>query len=130
MARTYWNIYTYDSSNDTWIADGQIPAPNNTLTLGLSSTLQKIDLADGDEAIISPEVKYKKSNITFTWVSSGENDLSSLITKIENYIQNHTKIKIVDSQSTEHIGYFTNIRKNWIVGVSTTFDVEADFTYS
>ena len=123
MARTYWNVYIY--SGGSWVADGQIPTPNDTLTLGLSSTLKKINLADGDQAFITPETKYNKNDITFIWFS----DDGTVKSKIENYVKNNTKVKIIDSQNNEHIGRFTNIRSRWIVGIETTYDIEADFVY-
>jgi len=124
MARTYWNIYIY--SGGSWVADGQIPVPNDTLDLGLTSTLQKIQLADGDQAFIVPETKYNKDNLTFIWRNDTDGSIKS---KIESYVQNNTKVKIVDSLSNEHIGRFTNIRSHWIVGIETTYDIEAEFVY-
>jgi len=124
MARNTWSIYIY--SGGSWVADGSIYVPNDTLTLGLTSTHNKIVLADGDEAFITPETKYNKNPVTFIWYD----DDGTMKSKIEGYVQNNTKVKIVDSNSEEHIGRFKQIRARWLVGESPDkYDIEADFDY-
>lgn len=121
MARSNWNIYIY---NDGWVSDGTIYRPNDTLRLGISSTQQKIQLADGDNAFVTPENKYNEDDFTLVWYE----DDGTVKNKIETYVKNNSKLKIVDHLGNEYIGRFVSIRVNWIKGISPDrYDIEADF---
>lgn len=130
MARNTWSIYVDTNEDGTWTSDGTIAIPNDSIEIGYTSTQQKIKLANGDNAFIRPEIKYSDNPITFIWYDNGTGDINSLKTKIENYIQNNTKIKIVDHNNKSYIGRFIAIRSNWIVGLSPDiYDLEVDWEF-
>jgi len=124
MSRTSWNIYIKNSAN-SYDADGTIYRPNEDLEEALSSTHQKIRLADGTNAFVVPETSSSKEPLTFVWrgIVTGDN----LISKIEGYIDNDEELKITTHLSVDYIGRFLNIRKTHAVGQSDIWDVEAIF---
>ncbi len=126
MARQNWNVSTWDGS--AWNADGTIYRTNSDLELGRTSNQVKVRLADGTEGRITPNTKFVRDPTNFTWLEIDFSD--GLKTKIQGYITNHTKIKIVTQKSEEIIGYFLNIRRVWISGVEDTEDLEASFDRS
>lgn len=123
MARTYWDVY-YDIGAG-WVADGTLPRPNDTLTYNYSSTQTTVQLADGSKAYISPETKSNKETITFVWYW----DDGTYKTKIENYINNNTYLRIVTHVPVHLVGRFTSLRASHVVGLDDSYDLEATFEW-
>lgn len=119
-----WNVFLY-SSGGTWVADGTINRPNADLSVPILTTQQKIQLANGSKSFLTPEIKYVYDQIKFVWIA----DDSTIKDKIEAYIQNHDKVKIVTHYSgIEFIGRFTSITPIWLIGQEPDeWDIEAIF---
>ena len=124
MSRGTWNI-SYEASGGSWIPDGTIAPPNENLEIGLTSTKQRIELSNGDIAYVTPEVKYNKDEMTWRWLM----DDGTIKTKLETYLQNDTHLKIEDSNGDYYYGYFTKIKRVWIVGTADDeYDIDATFS--
>ena len=126
MSRTSWNVYT-QVSGSTYSADGTIYRPNNNVEITKTSTQQKIQLANGDNAFVNPETKSLKNAITFEWLELSDSDFNNLRAKIIAYMDAGTKIKITDHNSVDYIGRFINCTQVWISGVDDTEDLSATF---
>ncbi|RLG10238.1 hypothetical protein DRN69_09350 [Candidatus Pacearchaeota archaeon] len=114
MSVSYWQVYIL-GSGDSWVSDGQVPRPNDDLSTPLIANMTQITLADGSKAFIFPETKSVKDSITFVWLK----DDGTVKEKIEDYIENGTKVKIVTHYTgIEFIGYFSSITPFWRVGQS------------
>lgn len=120
---TNWNTYVLNSDGVTWDLDGTVPAANENLESEYISTQQKIKLADGSNGFITPETKRIKEPITIYWAET----TSALRTKIENYMLDGDKIKIVTHLSEEFIGRFLSMKRVWFSGVEDSFDVQVVF---
>lgn len=120
MARGSWSIYTLNSDGSTWDADGTIYVPNDDLTTEIISTQQKISLANGSNAFVTPSTKKLKQPITFFWADT----TSAFRTQIENYMNNGDTIKIVTDTSENFIGRFISMQRVWLSGIDPdSFDV-------
>lgn len=117
-----WNISVLESGS-VFTADGTIPIPHADLETKRISNLQIIKLADGTEGFIQPETKYYKDTINMFFA----NTTSAFRTKIEDYITNGDKIKIVTSTGGTFIGYFTDMMRVWFSGIDDTFDCMLSF---
>lgn len=126
MARQNWDIYEWDGSS--WTNQSTIYRPNSDVELGRTSNQVKIRLADGTEGRITPSTKFVREPTTFLWLEIDFDD--TLKSKIQGYITNHTKVKVVTQKSENIIGYFLYIRRTWISGVEDTEDLEAGFDRS
>lgn len=125
MARGTWDVYVNESGS-SWTDDFDLYIPNIDLSEEKISNQRNIILADGSKAFFTPETKYAYQNLTFSWqwivVADG------LISKIEDYITDNDRLKIVTHLSVEYIGYFTNINKMHLVGQDPdAWDIEATF---
>lgn len=125
MSRNTWTMYTSTDNGESWDSDGTIYRPNESLTLGIISTLQTVALANGDQGFITPETKYNRDGLTFRWLGIDEGD--SLISKIDNYVINQNYCKIVDHNAAEYIGKFSAVRRVWLSGIEDSYDIEANF---
>ena len=125
MSRNTWDIYTSTNNGSSWDADETIYRPNESLTLGLTSTLQAVNLANGDVGFLTPETKYNRDYLTLRWLALDEGD--TLISKIENYVINQNYCKFVDHNTNEYIGKFSASRRVWLSGVDDSYDLEATF---
>jgi hypothetical protein len=119
---SYWDIYL-ENSLGTWDDDGTIPRPNDDLQTELTSTQQKIRLADGSNAFIQPEIKRVKEPITMFWADTS----SSLRSKIETYMLNGDKVKIVTHTAEEFIGRFVGLKRVWFSGIDDSYDIQVNF---
>jgi hypothetical protein len=124
MARTYWNIY-YQESAGSWIADGTVPRPNDTLSYDYQSNQTTVQLADGSKAYITPETKYTRNQLTFMWYQ----DDGTYKTKIQNYIINNEYLKIECHTGTNFIGRFIGLKSSHLTGQDDVYDLEATFEW-
>lgn len=121
--RGTWNIYTW--TNSAWVADSTIYRPNESINDNVLSTHIKTKLVSGSEARIIPETKSLKDPIIFRWFELDFSD--NLKTKIKGYVDAFTKVKISTHKGEDYIGYFTYIRRIWLVGVEDREDYEMGF---
>jgi hypothetical protein len=117
-----WSIYILES-NSSYTDDGYIPRPNQDLETSRVSTQQQIRMADGSNSYVTPEVKSLKDPIQMFFADVS----TSLITKINNYIDNGDTVKIVTHTGEEFIGYFTSIKRVWLTGVAPdSYNIQVD----
>lgn len=122
-SRTKWTIYI-NTSGGSWTEDGYIYAPNQSLSLGTQSTKSQSQTADGDIVYTTPSNKYNYQDLSFTWIA----DDGTIKSKIEGYVKNQDKVKIVDDNGNTYVGYFVNVSGDWLVGVNgDEYDVTATF---
>lgn len=121
--RGTWNIEK--KSGVSYVSDGTIYRPNENLSVDLTSTQTKIQLADGSNAFVIPEIAYNKDPLRFVWLSIEQSD--TFRTKIENYIINSDYLRITTHLSETLIGKFTYIRRVWLTGEADVYDLEAGF---
>ncbi|MCK9626560.1 MAG: hypothetical protein M0R23_08915 [Bacteroidales bacterium] len=122
MSRSTWNIYTKVAGS--WVSDGTIYRPNESLNFAIISTQSKTMLADGSSAYFTPSIKYNSDTISFIWIF----DDGTMKTKVEGYMNAGTDIKIIDHNSTEYIGRFISIDSTWQVGLSSDrYDIKSIF---
>jgi hypothetical protein len=106
-----WQIYI-KNNNGGWDSDSTIPRSNQNIENNTVSTMQQIKLADGSNAQVFPEIKSSKNSFTMFIADS----TSDTRTKIQGYIDNASKVKIVTHTGQEFIGYFTAQQRVWWVG--------------
>ena len=101
-----------ENSGGTWILDTALPRSQEDIERIYLSTQQKIKLADGSNAFVTPEIKRIKEPISFTWFQS----TSALRTQIETYMLNGDKLRITTHTGETFIGRFISIQRVWLVG--------------
>ena len=124
MARTNWTIQKLVGAS--YQADGNLYAPNESMSDDLVSTQSKTGLADGSNTYMLPSTKYNKEALKFVWLEVPLSDVA-FKNKISNYVMNADYLKITDSLANTYIGRFTYVRRIWILGVADTWDLEAGF---
>jgi len=123
MSRGIWNIET--KSGGSWVSDGTIYRPNESMSVKTTSTQKMIQLANGNYAFVTPSTLYNVEPLNFIWFF----DDGTTKTKIEGYIQNHSDLKITDHNSDIYYGRFTDLDITWLRGYSDNkYDVSAIFT--
>lgn len=120
--RSEWSI-EYQSSGLLWIADGTIYTPNDNFARELISTQTTVILANGSKAYVTPEIKYNYGTISFIWYD----DDGTMKDKISSYITNQEKLRITTALSEQIIGKFISLRYTLLLGIDTTYDLEAVF---
>jgi len=121
MGISYWNIYTLNSDNLTYTLDGTIPRPNENLETEVISTRQKIALANGSSAFVSPETKSVKQPFTMFFADT----TSALRSQIQDYIDVDDRVKIITHTGEQFIGKFMNMKRVWLIGVEPdSYDIQ------
>jgi hypothetical protein len=123
MARSSWTIEKLVGIS--YVSDGSIYRPNESVTFEMTATQKRVALANGDSAFVTPETKYVKEPLTFTWLLIPESD--GLKSKIENYVINQDYLRITNHLGEYYIGRFTQVRKLFLVGEEDTYEIEATF---
>lgn len=123
MARGTWTVQKWNGN--AWVADTPIYRPNSNTDITYTSTQQKIRLADGTNAFITPETVYDKEDITFEYLEIDPDD--SFYTRIINYIKNGTYLTLTTHLNESIIGKFVSIKRVWLLGIEDTFDFQAVF---
>lgn len=120
--RSTWSIYK--KLGDYWSPDGTFYRPNDVFITTQLSTQSKTQRADGGNTYTTPSTKYIYENLTFAWFY----DDGTMRNKIDNYIESHDEIKIVDHSSNEYTGRFIATTPNWLVGESPDkYDLQVVF---
>jgi hypothetical protein len=121
MAISYWSIYKLASDNITYNLDGTIPRPNQDLETEFTSTRQKVALANGASAFVSPETKSVKQPFTMFFADT----TAALRTQLQGYIDSDNTVKIVTHTAENLIGKFTSMKRVWLTGVEPdSYDVQ------
>jgi hypothetical protein len=107
-----WNVSIYNGSS--WASDGTIPAVGiNEITDTVESTVSLIDLADGSQARLIPERKYKTGAITLTIPRSLATD--AVINKFRVYAVNNTGLKLTTHSGFTYKGYIESFDNRWLL---------------
>lgn len=122
MSRGTWSVQI--KSGGSWISDGNLYRPNDSLNIPKMSTQTSQALADGNTAYVTPSIKYQDQPISFSWYF----DDGSTKVKIQGYIDSQNDVKIIDQNDTEYVGRFLNMNSTWLVGFDTDkYDIKATF---
>lgn len=118
-----WNIELWQSGN-TYVDDSTIQRPNANLETQRVSNMQKVKVADGSNAFMTPETKFVKEPFTMFFAET----TSAFRSKIENYITNGDKVRITTHNSETFVGKFINMSRIWLVGTNPdSFDLQVTF---
>jgi hypothetical protein len=120
-----WNIYKWNTSTLEWDSDSTIPRPNDVLPLERIHNQIRVQLAEGDNAYVTPEIKFLKQPVQLTWLFQDE----SLVTKLEGYYTNNDYLKIVTHVSgREWEGRFASFAPTWLIGTDgDKYDITGTF---
>jgi len=123
MARNTWQTSYWNGS--TWVVDTPLYRPNSNTDIDLTSTQQKIAVADGSNAFMSPETLYVPQDITFEFLEIYPSD--PFYTKMISYIKNQTYLRITTHLGETFTGKFLSLKRVWIASVDDTFDFQCIF---
>jgi hypothetical protein len=123
MARQTWNVESWSGS--AWVADGTIYRPNANTEIDFTSTQTKINLANGGKGFVTPEVPYENNDIILQFIEIYPTD--AFYTKVINYVQTQTCLRITTHLGEQITGKFFNVRRVWVLGVDDVFDLEIIF---
>lgn len=119
-----WNVYVYNTGTLAWDLDGTIPRPNDNLSVSLVHNQQRIKLADGSDAFLTPETRTAKQQLNMVWIQQDKD----FVDQIETWMNNHDYLKIeTHLASYNYIGRFVGINPVWKVGEDEIWDVQAIF---
>lgn len=135
MANVRWEVW--ELSGGTYPAVCYyMPTPgNNEIQIKKQSNISIIGLADGSQAVVSPQTMSKSQPFTFqiseaTPVGS-TNTAKSLLyieSKINTEIDNKKKVKLVMHTGTEVVGYFLSCTKVYLQsGKEQLYRLEIEF---
>jgi len=117
-----WGVYIWESG-DTYTFDWNMNRPNDNLETQEISTMQKVKGSDGSNIFMTPETKYTKEPFQMYFADT----TSGFRTKIQGYIRNQTRVKIITHNSEEFIGKFINMSRVWFSGRDNSFDLQLTF---
>ena len=118
-----WTIEV-EQSGGGWTIDTAISRPNQDVETEYISTQQKLRLANGSNAFVTPETKRLKEPFQMFFADT----TSAFRTQIENYILNGDKVRITSHTNETFIGRFISMRRIWLVGISPdAYDVQITF---
>lgn len=136
---TQWQM-TYLSGASYFSPAWEIENPTNDIVLSKISNMTKTDLIDGTIARRTPTTKYKYNEIDleFNFVSGSSvllKDVAGVSKSIDTLFNANEKVKIIDHENYEWIGYFTDVAQTYKVGqyvdstgsFKTFYDVTAKF---
>jgi len=122
-----WLIYKWDPNTNNWIYDYSLPNPGNrTIPVRTQSTMRVVRLVDGSQAYVMPQIAAINQPIRFEITQASARPGHE--TKIKEYIQNHTKIKLVTHTLEEFVGWFRSINKIYeLSGRTQRYHLEIEF---
>ncbi len=118
-----WTMSIKNSANN-YVSDGTIQRPNEDMETQKISTTQRINMADGSTAFVTPSTKSRSEPFTMFFADT----TSAFRTKIQTYIDNSDDVKITTHTSEVFTGKFTVIKRVWFSGQADTYDVMTTFT--
>lgn len=114
-----WTI-EIENSAGAWEYDGLIQRPNDDIETEYMSTQQKIRLANGSNAFITPETRRLKEPVSMFFAQTS----SSFRSQIETYMLNGDKVRITTHTGEVYIGRFISMKRVWFSGISPDeFDI-------
>ena len=120
-----WTLSTYTGSS--WSAATSIPAIGiNEIDEEVASTASFEILADGSEARLIPETKYRLSELKLTIPRSKATN--TVIQQLLGYIKNDTGIKLTAPNGYTYEGYLTTANKHWLLENKETQRYMPSFT--
>lgn len=118
-----WSVSTIDSG-DVWTQIDTLARPNEALPLGSTGTLIQNQLADASMVYIIPETKFNYDQLQLIWYAD---NTGAIKTQIEGYVQNATRLKLIDQNAVEYVGYFIQVTPVWLTGISDEYDIASLF---
>lgn len=110
-----WDVSTWNGSS--WVSDGTIPSPGLTeIDEPLNSTSEIVILADGSEAKITPETKYRMGSLIMNF--SRFDITNTAREKFLNYAKNNTGLKLspgLTGPYTFYEGYIDMASTRWLL---------------
>ena len=107
-----WTLEIENSAGE-WDLDTPVPRSNENIEISVSSTHQKVKLANGNNAIIRVETRSTKDNITLYFAKG----TAALIDQLKTYMENGDKIRITTHTGYIFIGYFLSVKRVWFTGI-------------
>ncbi len=123
MSRLTW-VVELEQSGNNFVSDGTLYRPNSNFPITIISNKQRVKLANGDIGTVTPEIKQVDGDLTFVWLAIESTD--TLITKIETYIANDSRVRITDHLGNQFTGSFISFQKIEMLG-QTIIDLIAVF---
>ena len=107
-----WTVYI-EASGSTWEEDGTIPIPNENMETTVMTNTMRVKMANGASAYFTPTVKSYKEQFTMImlWLDI------DVVNKIDAYIEDNTKLKIVTHTGETFIGKIITRQRAWLTGV-------------
>ncbi len=103
-----WTLEVYDGAS--WISSDTLPNPGNkSVEVPKTSTHKVYDLVDGSRGFVTPQTKFTNGGIEFEITEYSSS--TSIISQINNYVENHYKVTITDHVGNTVTGYFDSMRK-------------------
>jgi nitrous oxide reductase len=126
MSRTLWTVYKQTGSGGSWeLSTDVFYTPNEQLEKDKTSTLTAVKLANGSNAVVSPETKYNLEPLVLTFLAIDNTD--TFIDNLDSYIENQTFLKLIDAHGNEMTGIFTGLKEVWLLGDADTKDYQTTF---
>ena len=123
MSRTTWTIEILQSGG-TFVSDGTIYTPNSDLSLDVTSTQERVQLADGSRGWVTPETRSTPDELQFEWLAVD----NTFATQIRDYVVNGDTVRITDDDGITYYGRFLTVKRIWITGVDPNeYDLQATF---
>ena len=120
-----WLLYKWTGSS--WTQETSIPAVGiNEVVEEVSSTSTFEILADGSEARMTPEVKYRVTDLKLTIPRS--KPTNTVIQQMLGYIKNSTGLKMTAPNGYTYEGYLTTSAKRWVLENRSTQRYIPDFS--
>ena len=107
-----WTLEVENSAG-TWDIDTPVPRSNENIEISITSTHQRLRLANGSNAFVRVETRSTKESITLYFARA----TATLITQLEDYMNNGDKIKITTHTGSTFIGYFLSVKRVWFTGL-------------
>jgi len=125
MVNTTWPLYRWTGSS--WTAETSIPAVGiNEIAEDVTSTATYEVLADGSEARLAPETRYRLDEIQLTIPRSKAT--ITVIQQLLGYIKNNDGIKMTAPNGYTYEGYLSSAVKRWMLKQSETQKYIPTFT--
>jgi hypothetical protein len=120
---SYWGVYV-EGSGTSWDWDYDLQRPNDNLETNKSTNCTRVKLADGSSGFYTPETKSYKEVMNMIFLMVPE----ATITKIDYYLDNNVKVKIVTHTGEEFTGKFVSRNRVWLSGVGPDeYDIQVGF---
>ena len=125
MSTITWNLYRWTGSS--WATETSIPCVGiNEITEDVTCTATYEVLADGSEARLAPETRYRLGELQLTIPRSKATN--AVIQQLLVYIKNNDGIKMTAPNGYTYEGYLSAGAKRWLLKQSETQKYIPTFT--